>query len=309
MEKHSKIFVAGHRGLVGSAILRNLQNKGYTSILVRTRQELDLTESVAVANFFATERPQYVFLAAAKVGGIHANSRFGGDFIRENIQIQTNIIVNSHRFDVEKLLFLGSNCLYPKVTPQPIKERSFLDGKIEETNKPYAIAKIAGIMMCQAYNQQYGTNYISAMPANVYGPNDNFDLESSHVLPALIRKIHEAKTADSTSAIVWGTGTPRREFLHVDDLADACLFLMYQYNETEIINVGTGEDISIRELAEIVCDTVSYAGDLIFDTSKPDGAPKRLLDISRLQELGWKARIDLSSGIRNTYKWFVETGE
>lgn len=305
LDKHSKIFVAGHRGLVGSAIMRALESHGYSNIIVRTRHELDLTDQRAVERFFASEKPEYVFLAAAKVGGILANSMYRADFIRENLLIQTNVIHQSYKAGVRKLLFLGSSCIYPKFAPQPIKEEYFLDGKLEETNEAYAIAKIAGIMMCQAYNQQYGTNFISVMPTNLYGPNDNFDLQNSHVLPALIRKFVEAKEQNAPEVVVWGTGSPKREFLHVDDLADACLFLMKNYDRSEIINVGTGQDISIKELAELIKSITEYQGRLRFDTSKPDGTPRKLLDVSKLTALGWKPTISLETGIRETVQWFV----
>lgn len=297
--------MAGHSGLVGSAIVRKLDTEGYSDIITRTRKELDLLNQQAVVDFFAVEKPEYVFLAAAKVGGIVANRDFPADFIYQNLQIQNNIIENSYRNSVTKLLFLGSSCVYPKLAPQPIKEESLLTGLLEPTNDAYAIAKIAGLKMCQAFNEQYGTNYISVMPTNLYGPNDNFDLETSHVLPALIRRFHEAKGTNAPSVTVWGSGAPKREFLHVDDLADAALFLMNKYNETEIVNIGTGEDIAIKELAELIRDTVGYKGELEWDTSKPDGTPRKLLDVSRLHELGWRHSINLENGIASTYDWYL----
>ena len=306
MEKDSKIYVAGHRGMVGSAIVRRLTKDGYTNLILRTRQELDLLDQQAVQQFFEQERPEYVFLAAAKVGGILANNTYRAQFIYENLQIQNNIIHSAYRYGVKKLLFLGSSCIYPKMAPQPIKEEYLLTGPLEPTNEPYAIAKIAGIKMCEAYNAQYGTNFISTMPNNLYGPHDNFDLQTSHVLPALIRKFHEAKVNHRPYVEIWGTGTPRREFLHVDDLADACVFLMQHYNDSQFVNVGVGEDISIKELALLIQDIVGYQGELRFDTSKPDGTPRKLLDVSRLHALGWKARIPLREGIHQTYQWFLE---
>lgn len=304
MEKTSKIYVAGHRGLVGSAIVRALEAAGYTNLLTRTRQELDLLDTNAVAAFFAAERPEYVFLAAAKVGGIMANKTFPADFIRENIQIQTNTIDAAHKSGVRKLLFLGSSCIYPKLAPQPIKEEYLLTGALESTNNAYAIAKIAGIIMCQSYRQQYGSNFISVMPTNLYGPNDNFDLETSHVLPALIRRFHEAKTGNAPSVTLWGTGTPMREFLHVDDLAAACLQLMCTYDGGEIVNIGTGEDVTIKVLAETVAMVVGYRGTIEWETSKPDGTPRKLLDVSKLHQLGWQHTIKLEDGIRSTYNWY-----
>ena len=306
MEKDSKIYVAGHRGMVGSAIVRRLTKDGYTNLILRTRQEMDLLDQQAVQQFFEQERPEYVFLAAAKVGGILANNTYRAQFIYENLQIQNNIIHSAYRYGVKKLLFLGSSCIYPKMAPQPIKEEYLLTGPLEPTNEPYAIAKIAGIKMCEAYNAQYGTNFISTMPTNLYGPHDNFDLQTSHVLPALIRKFHEAKVNHRPYVEIWGTGTPRREFLHVDDLADACVFLMQHYNDSQFVNVGVGEDISIKELALLIQDIVGYQGELRFDTSTPDGTPRKLLDVSRLHALGWKARIPLREGIRQTYQWFLE---
>lgn len=306
MQKDSKIYVAGHRGLVGSAIIRNLEANGYTNILTRTRAELDLLDQKAVAEFFATEKPEYVFLAAAKVGGILANRDFPADFIYENLQIQNNIIHGAYENSVKKLVFLGSSCIYPKLAPQPIKEEYLLTGPLEPSNDAYAIAKIAGIMMCQSYNKQHGTNYISLMPTNLYGPNDNFDLESSHVLPALIRRFHEARETDSPTVTLWGSGSPMREFLHVDDLADASVYLMNNYDGSEIVNVGTGEDVTIKELAELIRDTVGYKGELEWDASKPDGTPRKLLDVSKIHNLGWKHKTTLAEGIKATYTWYLE---
>ena len=306
MDKNSKIYIAGHRGLVGSAIVRKLQSLGYTNFLTRTSRELDLRSQAAVAEFFEQEKPDYVFLAAAKVGGIMANSTYGADFIYDNIMIQTNIIHNSYKTGVKKLLFLGSSCIYPKFAPQPMKEEYLLTGELEPTNEPYAIAKITGIKMCQAYNRQYGTNYISVMPTNLYGPNDNFDLETSHVLPAMIRKFHEAKVNNSPEVVLWGTGSPKREFLHVDDLADACVFLMNNYDGTEIVNIGTGEDLTIKELAEMIKDIVGFEGKITWDSSKPDGTPRKLLDVSNLSKVGWIHSIRLKEGIEQTYKYYVE---
>jgi GDP-L-fucose synthase len=309
VKKEAKVYVAGHTGLVGSALVRKLQAEGYTNLLLKDRSELDLMDSRAVSDFFQTEKPEYVFLAAAKVGGIGANNDFGADFIYENLVIQNNIIKNSYDNNVKKLLFLGSSCIYPKLAPQPIKEDYFLDGKLEETNKPYAVAKIAGITMCQAFNKQYGTNYISVMPTNLYGPRDNFDLKSAHVLPALIRKFHEAKVNNSSEVIIWGTGTPKREFLYVDDLADACLFLMNNYDDSEIINIGVGEDISIKDLANLIANIIGYKGGLSYDSSKPDGTPRKLLDVSKLNNLGWVAKTDLRTGIEEAYRWLLESME
>jgi GDP-L-fucose synthase len=303
---NQRIFVAGHRGLVGSAILRRLQALNCREIIVRTHRELDLTSQADVEAFFAGERPEYVFLAAAKVGGIWANSIYPADFIYDNLAIQTNVIHSSFRHKVKKLLFLGSSCIYPKQCPQPIKEEYLLSGPLEPTNEPYAVAKIAGIKMCQSYNRQYGTRFISVMPTNLYGPNDNFDLETSHVLPALIRKFHEAKEKGLREVGIWGTGTPRREFLHVDDLADACVFLMERYEGSDIVNVGVGTDLSIRELAEMIAGVVGFEGALSFDPQKPDGTPVKLLDVSRINGLGWKAAISLRLGIQQTYQWYRE---
>lgn len=305
MKNDSKIYVAGHRGLVGSAIVRALEKAGYTNIIKKTRTELDLLDQNAVAEFFAAEKPEYVFDAAAKVGGILANKEHPADFIYQNLVIQNNIIHSAYLSNVKKLVFLGSSCIYPKLAPQPIKEEYLLSGPLEPSNDAYAIAKIAGIMMCQSYHKQYGTNYISLMPTNLYGPNDNFDLESSHVLPALIRKFHEAKETNSPTVTMWGTGSPMREFLHVDDLADAALHLMNTYDGSEIVNVGTGEDVTIKELAELIRDTVGYNGELVWDTTKPDGTPRKLLDVSKLHSLGWKHKITLPEGVKETYNWYM----
>lgn len=327
MHKNSKIYVAGHRGLVGSAILKNLQQKGYTNLVCKTHQELDLTNQQAVADFFETEKPEYVFLAAAKVGGIVANNTYRAEFIYKNLQIQNNVIHQSYLNDVKKLMFLGSTCIYPKNCPQPMKEEYLLSSELEYTNEPYAIAKIAGIKMCESYNLQYGTNFISVMPTNLYGPNDNFDLETSHVLPALMRKIHEAKTNDADEVEIWGSGKPRREFLYSEDMADACVFLMENIDfkdilgtgtlvageSTEIrnthINIGTGRDISIQELAETIKKTVGYEGAFRFNTSKPDGTMVKLTDPSKLHTLGWRHKVELEEGIRNMYEWYLKSGE
>lgn len=306
MEKGAKVYVAGHQGLVGSAILRKLISEGYSNIVTLSFQELDLRDQTAVNEFFKKEQPEYVFLAAAKVGGILANNTYPVDFLRDNLLIQTNVIDAAYRYGSRKLLFLGSSCIYPKFAPQPIKEKYLLTGELEPTNEPYAIAKIAGIKLCQAYNRQYQTNFISVMPTNLYGPGDNFDLETSHVIPALIRKFHEAKIKGKDQVVVWGSGKPFREFLHVDDLADACLFLMHNYNSSEIINIGTGKDLSIAELAYLIKDIVGYDGNIIFDTSKPDGTPRKLLDVSKLFNMGWKPKISLEEGIRSTYSWYQE---
>ena len=309
MNKSSKIYVAGHRGLVGSAILRKLEKDGYENLIVRTSKELDLRDKQQVDSFFETEKPEFVFLAAAKVGGIVANNEFPADFIRDNLMIQTNVIDASYRNQVDKLLFLGSTCIYPKLAPQPLKEEYLLTGPLEPTNDAYALAKIAGIKMCQSYNKQYETNYISAMPTNLYGENDNFDLQSSHVMPALIRKFHEAKLSNQSSVEVWGTGTPKREFLYSDDLADACVYLMNHYNEDEIINIGVGEDVSIKELAETVQRVVGFEGELKFDTTKPDGTPRKLVDTTKINQLGWKADVKLEDGISLAYEWFLNNTE
>lgn len=306
MDKGAKIYVAGHRGLAGNAILRKLQMEGYNNLVIRTRRELDLTDQRVVYLFFEEERPEYVFLAAAKVGGILANATYPGDFIRENLLIQTHVIDASYRFRVKKLLFLGSSCIYPKFAPQPMREEHLLTGPLEPTNEAYAVAKIAGIKMCQAYRRQYGFNAISAMPTNLYGPGDNFDLETSHVIPALIRRFHEAKQMGRREVVVWGTGNPRREFLYVDDLADAALFLMRHYEEEQIINVGVGADVSIRELAELIARVVGFSGEILYDTSKPDGTPRKLLDVSRLFALGWRPKVTLEEGLYRSYAWFRE---
>jgi len=306
MNKDSKIYLAGHRGLVGSAILRKLKKEGYTNIITKTHKELDLTNQKETQEFFEKEKPEYVFLAAAKVGGIQANDTYPADFIYINQMIQNNVIKASYDNKVKKLLFLGSSCIYPKMAPQPIKEEYLLTGELEKTNEAYAIAKISGLKMTEFFNKQYGTNYISVMPTNLYGPNDNFDLKTSHVLPALIRKIHEAKENNSEYVEIWGTGKPMREFLHVDDLADAVVYLMNNYNENKPINIGTGKDITIKELAELIKDVVGYQGKLKFDTSKPDGTPRKLLDVSRLHNAGWKHKISLREGIEKTYEWFKE---
>ena len=304
MNKQAKIYIAGHRGLVGSALVRKFQELGYDNLILKTRSELNLLNQQEVADFFAVEKPEYVFLAAAKVGGIGANSTYPADFVYENIMIQTNIIHSAYENKAKKLLFLGSSCIYPKMAEQPIKEESLLTGELEPTNDAYAIAKIAGIKMCQAYNKQYGTNYISVMPTNLYGPNDNFDLEKSHVFPALIRKFHEAKINKEAEVVVWGTGTPIREFLYVDDLAEACIYLMDNYNDDKIVNIGTGIGVTIRELAESIAKVVGYEGKLVFDTSKPDGTPIKINDVSYLNSLGWQAKTDLLSGIEKTYNWY-----
>jgi GDP-L-fucose synthase len=312
MEKSSRIFVAGHRGLVGSAICRTLQHQGYSNLLLRTRQQLDLFDRSAVDAFFAQERPEFVFVAAAKVGGILANSTYPADFIRDNLEIQNNVIDASYRNGVERLLFLGSSCIYPRLAPQPIKEEYLLTGPLEPTNRPYALAKIAGIEMCWSYNRQYGTKYLAAMPTNLYGPGDNLDLNNSHVLPALMRKVFEAKMAGERQIGVWGTGNPKREFLYSDDMGEACVFLLnlpnaaydglLTENDAPLVNIGTGEDLTIRELAGIVAQVLGFDGNLVFDTSRPDGAPRKLLDVSRIEALGWKAKTSLGDGIRKTYE-------
>jgi GDP-L-fucose synthase len=306
MNKNEKIYIAGHRGLVGTAILRRLEQEGFTNILFRTHKELDLERQKDVEAFFDKERPDYVFLAAAKVGGIVANNTYPADFIYNNLIVEANVIHSSYMFGVKKLLFLGSSCIYPKFAPQPMKEEYLLTGELEPTNEPYAVAKIAGIKLCQSYNRQYGTNYVSVMPTNLYGPNDNFDLQSSHVLPALIRKFHEAKAVGRKSVELWGTGSPYREFLHVDDLADACVFLMENYSRSEIVNIGNGKDNTIREIAEMVKEIVGFEGTIQWDTTKPDGTPRKLLDVNKLKGLGWEARIPLKDGIRQTYEWFCK---
>ena len=306
MNLDAKIYVAGHRGLVGSAIVRNLQNKGYTNIIYRTHKELDLINQEAVRTFFQEEKPEYVFLAAAKVGGIHANNTYPADFIYDNLMIQNNVIKAAHDFEVKKLLFLGSTCIYPKMAPQPIKEEYLLTGALEETNEAYAVAKIAGLEMCKFFKRQYGDNFISCMPTNLYGPNDNFDLKNSHVLPALIRKFHEAKVNNSEVVEVWGTGTPLREFLYVDDMADACVFLMENYDGEQHVNIGTGEEVSIRQLAETVKEVVRFEGELVFNTEMPDGTPRKLTTVDKLHGLGWKHKVSLNEGIKLAYNWFLE---
>lgn len=307
MNKDSKIFVAGHRGMAGSAIVRSLKAKGYDNLVLRTRSEVNLLDVHAVKAFFDAERPEIVVDAAARVGGIVANAEKPVEFLVENLTIQNNVICAAAEYGVHKLLFLGSSCIYPKFAPQPIPESALLTGALEPTNDAYALAKIAGIKLCQAYAKEYGKNFISAMPTNLYGPNDNFDLHTSHVLPALIRKVHEAKLSGAPTVPIWGTGNPRREFLHVDDLADACVFLLETYDSPEIVNIGCGEDVTIRELAETVCEVLEYPGSLVFDSSKPDGTPRKLLDMQKLFSLGWKPKISLREGIRNAYQWFLES--
>lgn len=306
MNKESRIYIAGHRGMVGAAIVRQLQREGFTQLITRTHAELDLTNQAAVREFFEAARPEYVFLAAAKVGGILANSSYPADFIRDNLLIELNIIDAAYKTGARKLLFLGSSCIYPKLAPQPMPEECLLTGPLEQTNEWYAVAKIAGIKLCQAYRRQYGFDAISLMPTNLYGPGDNFHLANSHVLPALIRKIHEAKTGGAKEVVVWGTGSPRREFLHVDDLADAALFLMREYAGEEIVNVGVGHDLSIAELAQLVKEVVGFAGEIVYDAGMPDGTPRKLLDVSKLTKLGWQARIFLRQGVEETYRWFLE---
>jgi GDP-L-fucose synthase len=306
MKEADKIFVAGHRGLVGSALVRRLEAGGFTNVLKRDRAQLDLTHEQAVRDFFAEEKPAVVIFAAAKVGGIKANNDQPVEFLLDNLRIQDNVIAAAHESGVRKFLFLGSSCIYPKHAPQPIPETALLSGPLEPTNEAYAIAKIAGIKLCQAYAREYGSNFISAMPTNLYGPNDNFDLETSHVLAALLRKAHEAKTSGARELVVWGTGRPRREFLHVDDLASACLFLLERYDSPEIVNVGWGEDISVRELAELICEVVGFNGKLAWDSTKPDGTPRKLLDVSKLRKLGWSPTISLRDGIARTYEWFLK---
>jgi GDP-L-fucose synthase len=304
--KSSRIYIAGHRGLVGSALVRAFQSQGYENLVVRTHQELDLTEQLAVRGFFDSVRPEVVILAAARVGGIHANSSRPAQFIRDNLLIQDNVIDSAHRAGVEKFVFLGSSCIYPKLAQQPIKEECLLTGPLEPTNEWYAIAKIAGVKMCQAFRREYGFKAISLMPTNLYGPGDNFDLLNSHVLPALIRRIHQAKLEGEARVAIWGSGTPRREFLHVDDLAEAVLYLLHCYDAEPIVNIGWGEDVTIRELAELIVSVTGYTGELIFDTTKPDGTPRKLLDVGRLNQLGWQPRISLRQGIEQTYAWFTE---
>ena len=309
MEKESKIYVAGHRGMVGSAIVRKLTSLGYTNLLTRTSAELDLRNQQQVADFFDVEKPEFVFLAAAKVGGIVANNTYRADFLYENLAIQNNIIHGSYLNKVKKLMFLGSSCIYPKLAPQPLKESYLLSGYLEQTNEPYAIAKIAGIKMCEAYRAQYGCNFISVMPTNLYGTNDNYDLVNSHVLPAMIRKFHEAKEKGASEMTLWGTGSPMREFLHADDLAEACLFLMENYNESELVNIGTGEDVTIKNLAALVKQIVGFQGEIIWDTSKPDGTPRKLMDVSKLHGLGWHHKIALEDGIKLAYQDFLKLTE
>ncbi len=306
MNRGGRVFVAGHKGLVGSALVRRLKSDGFDNLLLRSRSELDLEDQAAVNAFFSKEKPEYVLLAAAKAGGIRANSTFPGDFIGENLRIQINVIDAAYRHGTKKLLFLGSSCIYPRLAPQPLREDYLLTGPLEPTNEAYAVAKIAGVKMCEAYRQQYGFDAISLMPTNLYGPGDNFSLENSHVLPALIRKFHTAKNDNLDRVVVWGTGEPRREFLHVDDLADACLFLMEHYNDGRLINVGWGEDITIGNLAALVSEVVGFGGELEFDPSKPDGTPQKLLDISKIRGLGWEPRITLRDGIEATYGWFQD---
>ena len=322
MNKTANIYIAGHRGLVGSAIVRNLQEKGFTNLLVRTHAELDLTNQAATDAFFSQEKPDYVFLAAAKVGGIHANNEYPAEFIRDNLAIQTNVIHAAYKNKVKRLMFLGSSCIYPKLAPQPMKEEYLLTGPLEPTNRPYALAKIAGIEMCWSYNRQYGTQYLAVMPTNLYGPGDNYDLDNSHVIPALIRKFHEAKLANSREVIVWGSGTPKREFLYSEDMADACVFLMNlpedKYESLlgsdeaktgqfapPLVNIGVGEDATIRELAEAVKNVVGFEGNIVFDTSKPDGPPRKLLDVGKMSTLGWQARVRLETGIGQAYKAYA----
>lgn len=314
MQKNSKIYIAGHKGLVGSAILRKLQSEGYTNLVFKTKNELDLLDQTSVAEFFKRELPEFVFLAAAKVGGILANNNFPADFIYQNLVIQNNVIFNAYKFKVKKLLFLGSSCIYPRECPQPIKEEYLLTGPLEPTNEPYAIAKITGLKMCQSFNRQYGTNFISVMPTNLYGPNDNYDLGNSHVIPALIKKFHEAKIKKSPSVSLWGTGRPKREFLHVDDMADGCIFMMKNFNPTRadseagriFLNLGTGEDLTIKELAQTIKKITGFTGKIIWDCTKPDGAPRKLLDVSKLHKLGWKHKIELKNDLKKTYRLYEE---
>lgn len=309
MDRSSRVYVAGHRGLVGSAIARRLQAAGFTDVVGRSRAEMDLMDTAAVMEFFARQRPEYVFLAAARVGGILANNTYPADFIRENLLVQLNVLEAARIHGVRKLMLLGSSCIYPRNAPQPMREDYLLTGPLEPTNEPYAIAKIAGIRMCQAYNRQHGTSFISVMPTNLYGPGDNYDLQASHVIPALIRKFHEAKVEEQPEVVVWGSGRPRREFLFVDDLADACVFVMDQYDGPDALNIGTGEDVTIRELAEMVAGVVGYQARIVFDGSKPDGTPRKLLDVSRLAALGWRARTPLREGLRLTYESFLRESE
>ncbi|WP_435354449.1 GDP-L-fucose synthase [Emticicia sp. SJ17W-69] len=306
MNKNAKIYIAGHRGMVGSAITRQLEQEGFTNLIVRTSKELDLRNQQAVFSFFETEKPEYVFLAAAKVGGIVANNTYRADFIYENLAIQNNIIHAAYLQEVKKLMFLGSSCIYPKMAPQPLKEDALLTGLLEPTNEPYAIAKIAGIKMCEAYRSQYNCDFVSVMPTNLYGPNDNYDLQNSHVLPAMIRKFHEAKVKNEPAVFLWGSGSPMREFLYADDLANACIFLMENYSDAGFINIGTGVDVTIKELAELVRDTVGFEGELVWDSTKPDGTPRKLMDVSKLHDLGWKHTINLEQGITLAYQDFLK---
>jgi GDP-L-fucose synthase len=306
VNRDSRVFIAGHRGLVGSALVRRLNNDGFTNIITRTRTELDLTDRAAVDEFFATTRPEYVIVAAAKVGGILANNTYPADFLRDNLAIALNVIDAAYNADVEKLLFLSSSCVYPKFAPQPMKEEHLLTGTLEPTNEPYAVAKIAGMKLCETYHRQYGARFFSALPTNLYGPNDNFDLQNSHVLPALIRKFHEAKASADPYVTIWGSGTPRREFMHVDDLADACVFLMQNYEGADPVNIGVGDDLPISELAVHIAHVTDYDGKVTYDASKPDGTPRKLLDVSRLRNLGWQARIPLREGLEQTYRWYLD---
>lgn len=308
MEKNEKVYVAGHRGMVGSAICRKLRSEGYENLLTASSSELDLRDQQQVDRFFEKEKPAYVFLAAAKVGGIHANNVYRAEFLYDNLMIQSNVIHAAHRNGVKKLMFLGSSCIYPKMAPQPLKEEYLLTGELEPTNEPYAIAKIAGIKLCESYRRQYGDNFIAVMPTNLYGPNDNYDLNNSHVLPALLRKFHTAVVKGERMVSIWGSGSPRREFLHVDDLADACYFLMQHYNEESFVNIGTGEDIPIRELAGLISEITGFDGEMIFDTSKPDGTPRKLMDVSRLHSLGWKHQISLEEGVKSVYNQVSKVG-
>lgn len=309
MQKNDKVYIAGHRGMVGSAIKRKLEQEGFTNLVYRSSAELDLRVPSAVGTFFETEKPAYVFLAAAKVGGIMANNTYRADFLYENLMIQNSVIHAAYETGVKKLMFLGSSCIYPKMAPQPLKEDYLLTGLLEETNEPYAIAKIAGIKLCDAFRAQYGCNFISVMPTNLYGPNDNYDLQKSHVLPALVRKFHEAKESGAASVTIWGTGTPKREFLYADDLADACFFLMQSYNEPGLVNVGTGIDLTILELAELIARITGFTGKILTDATKPDGTPRKLMDVSKLHNMGWTARISLEEGITKVYKTYSTTAE
>lgn len=304
MERNSKIFVAGHEAMIGTALLRRLKGDGFTNLLIGTNSELDLTDQKMVLDLFMKERPDYAFLASAKIGGILANSKYPADFIYTNLQSQTNVIYSAWKSGVKKLLFLASSCIYPKDCPQPMKEEYLMTGKVEPTSEPYALAKIAGIKMCQSYNAQYGTDFVSVVPADLYGPGDDFDPETGHVLPALIKKMHDAKIRGEPAVVVWGTGSPKRESLHVDDLADACLFLMSRYDDSEMINVGSGRDLPVRELAQLIKEVVGFKGDIIFDQTKPDGAPRKLLDTTKIRNLGWWPKIGLDKGIRHTYQWY-----